>query len=255
MPDGLSEHHVFSSQYEQFVKREQDNTPPPDYESSTADNKHDDDEESISDSVQYSTQSPMYTESNLIVLASGSARVQYERIPKDQKARRNNPLNPPPSQFNRPVSQKLGRGSEAGDAYVLYSIKRNIYDGFPEVYPEFVSSHDVSIGDWKRFIEDLIHIHGKVLRNLDRSKYFFMGNLGAYLTNRYFREKLRKQRLYDVQVVVEAWNLEFFMPRKIFVRLQTPKEVAEIILQSGGTQEMAKSANITKRCRLMFITL
>lgn len=154
---------------------------------------------------------PPYNEDDLRVLvSSGGASAPTIEISKviDDIDRRKDPLNPPPPQFTMPA-RVTGMGSpEWFPPTVLYSKSGSKTSlDLPPVFVLAMRSHGVEPKDWRRFLEDLMHVHSgngedkRVKRLLSLPRRSSVSSVTA--------EKL-----------CAAWNKQFFIPRRIYIQLE-----------------------------------
>uniref|UniRef100_A0A060T6V8 ARAD1C23518p n=1 Tax=Blastobotrys adeninivorans TaxID=409370 RepID=A0A060T6V8_BLAAD len=154
---------------------------------------------------------PPYNEEELRVLvSSGGASAPTIEISKviDDIDRRKDPLNPPPPQFTTPA-RVTGVGSpEWFPPTVLYSKSgsKTTLD-LPPVFLLALTSHGIEPKDWRRFLEDLMHVHSGhgedkgVKRLLSLPRKNSVSSVTA--------EKL-----------CAAWNKQFFIPRRTYIQLE-----------------------------------
>ncbi|KAA8917437.1 hypothetical protein TRICI_000386 [Trichomonascus ciferrii] len=209
---------------------------------------------------------PEYNESDLVVVfATGESVVPIKLEKIEGGERKKNPLNPAPPQFCR-EAKDLDLNTQF-NAMVLYALHEQLRNGLPPCFPKVLSARDITSMDWKRFVEDICHIQSKFSKGNNTLIWLSLlaapRDLGAMW--RYSRRMAGKTAVRSSQQAVQAWNDQFFNPRKVHVVLQTPEDLRELDHASrpGNIKDKPPSffskvkfgENKDERCRLLIFDL
>ncbi|CAN6646187.1 hypothetical protein TRVA0_021S01772 [Trichomonascus vanleenenianus] len=189
----------------------------------------------------------MYHESQLRVLISPGAYAEECEFEWKKKGKFN-PVDPPPEQFDRKPPHRFTYKSFQPTAIYAKSDELWRYGLLP-LYPVELEDHEVHLEDWKRFVEDVTYVQGR-LGWRGKASYLGLGLGGdnayaGYLIYLYFRKKAGKHTISSAKDLVELWNELFFNPRGVNITFQTPKDIEEHI--QGDEEDDAPSLKRKKK--------